>query len=139
MVEQSSQSYAQEQPILAKEAKKYVYPFREGNGKDKKLLGGKGAGLCEMTQIGLPVPPGFVITTETCLEYFEGGFKFPKGLKEQVRAAVAEVEKTMNLGFGNPDNPLLVSVRSGAAISMPGMMDTILNLGINDSYSFGVD
>ena len=93
MVEQSSQSYAQEQPILAKEAKKYVYSFREGNGKDKKLLGGKGAGLCEMTQIGLPVPPGFVITTETCLEYFESGFKFPKGLTEQVRRRVVELRK----------------------------------------------
>jgi pyruvate,orthophosphate dikinase len=96
------------------------------------LLGGKGAGLCEMTQIGLPVPPGFVITTETCLEYFDNGFQFPPGLVGQVQAAMAEVENAMGLGFGNPDNPLLVSVRSGAAISMPGMMDTVLNLGIND-------
>ena len=111
---------------------KYVYLFHEGNGKDRKLLGGKGAGLCEMTQIGLPVPPGFVITTQTCLEYFDSGFQFPKGLMEQVRAAMVEVEKAMKLGFGNPDKPLLVSVRSGAAISMPGMMDTVLNLGIND-------
>lgn len=138
MVEQSSQSYTQQQAIQAKEARKYVYLFREGNGKDKKLLGGKGAGLCEMTQIGLPVPPGFVISTEACLEYFESGFKFPNGLTEQVRAAVTEVEKAMSLGFGNPKNPLLVSVRSGAAISMPGMMDTILNLGINDSTVLGL-
>ena len=85
-----------------------------------------------MTQIGLPVPPGFVITTQTCLEYFDNGFRFPEGLIEQVQAAMEEVEKAMDLGFGNQDNPLLVSVRSGAAISMPGMMDTILNLGIND-------
>ena len=102
MAEQTSQSYSEQQSIEAKAPKKYVFLFQEGNGKDKKLLGGKGAGLCEMTQIGLPVPPGFVITTETCLEYFEGGFKFPTGLKEQVRAAVAEVEKAMNLGFRKP-------------------------------------
>jgi pyruvate, orthophosphate dikinase len=138
LVEQSSQSYNQQQAIQAREARKYVYLFREGNGKDKKLLGGKGAGLCEMTQIGLPVPPGFVISTEACLEYFESGFKFPEGLTEQVRTAVAEVEKAMNLGFGAPINPLLVSVRSGAAISMPGMMDTILNLGINDNTLHGL-
>ena len=91
-----------------------------------------------MTQIGLPVPPGFVITTETCLEYFENGFKFPQGLEAQVRRAMAEVEGAMNLGFGDPEKPLLVSVRSGAAISMPGMMDTVLNLGINDSTVLGL-
>src|SRR5512146_1183783 len=135
---QSSQSYARQIPIQTKTEEKYVYLFREGNGKDKKLLGGKGAGLCEMTQIGLPVPPGFVITTQTCLEYFENGFTFPKGLIEQVRSAVAEVEKAMNLGFGDPEKPLLVSVRSGAAISMPGMMDTVLNLGVNDSTVQGL-
>ena len=132
MIEQSSQSYAQPIPTQTKTTAKYVYLFREGDGKDRKLLGGKGAGLCEMTQIGLPVPPGFVITTQTCLEYFDSGFQFPQGLKEQVCQAMAEVEKAMNLRFGNPDKPLLVSVRSGAAISMPGMMDTVLNLGIND-------
>ncbi len=122
----------------AKTQKKYVYLFQEGNGKDKKLLGGKGAGLCEMTQINLPVPPGFVITTETCLEYFENGFQFPQGLKDQVRAAISEIEKAMNLGFGDTEKPLLVSVRSGAAISMPGMMDTILDLGVNDSTVSGL-
>jgi pyruvate, orthophosphate dikinase len=127
-----SQSYAQQQPPQTQSTQKYVYLFTEGNGKDKKLLGGKGAGLCEMTQIGLPVPPGFVITTQTCLEYFEGGFHFPTGLVGQVEAAMEQVEKSMGQGFGDQDNPLLVSVRSGAAISMPGMMDTILNLGIND-------
>jgi pyruvate,orthophosphate dikinase len=91
-----------------------------------------------MTRIGLPVPPGFVITTQTCLEYFDNGFKFPKGLTNQVRQAVTEVERIMNLGFGKPEKPLLVSVRSGAAISMPGMMDTVLNLGINDSAVKGL-
>ncbi len=138
MIEQTSQSYAEQQPIQTKTATKYVYLFQEGDGKDKKLLGGKGAGLCEMTKIGLPVPPGFVITTQTCLEYFDKGFKFPQGLTDQVRQAMAEVEKAMNLGFGNPEKPLLVSVRSGAAISMPGMMDTVLNLGVNDGTVQGL-
>jgi pyruvate,orthophosphate dikinase len=138
LVEQSSQSYAHAQTVEAKEPKKYVYLFQEGDGKDKKLFGGKGAGLCEMTQIGLPVPPGFVITTETCLEYFKSAFKFPKGLTSQVRTAIAQVEQKMNLGFGDTKKPLLVSVRSGAAISMPGMMDTVLNLGINDATVQGL-
>ena len=138
MNEQISQSYAQPHPFDAKTPTKYVFLFQEGNGKDKKLLGGKGAGLCEMTQIGLPVPPGFVITTQTCLEYFDGGFKLPKGLQSQVKQAVAEIESVMSLSFGNPEKPLLVSVRSGAAISMPGMMDTVLNLGINDTTVQGL-
>jgi pyruvate,orthophosphate dikinase len=138
LIEQTSQSYAQQQPFQTKTATKYVYLFLEGDGKDKKLLGGKGAGLCEMTQIGLPVPPGFVITTQTCLEYFDNGFKLPENLAEQVRMAMGEVEKAMNLRFGNPEKPLLVSVRSGAAISMPGMMDTVLNLGMNDSTVEGL-
>ncbi|MEM3494100.1 MAG: pyruvate, phosphate dikinase, partial [Thermoplasmata archaeon] len=111
--------------------KKYVYLFTEGDGKNKKLLGGKGAGLCEMTQIGLPVPPGFVITTEACVEYFEKNRQLPDGLEEQVIEAVKKLEEITGKKFwGKP--PLLVSVRSGAAISMPGMMDTILNLGLND-------
>ena len=139
MIEQTSQSYTHQHPTHTTTAtKKYVFLFQEGNGKDKKLLGGKGAGLCEMTQIGLPVPPGFVITTQTCLEYFDNGFNFPEGLVEQVRAAVVEVEKAMGLGFGDAEKPLLVSVRSGAAISMPGMMDTVLNLGINDDTVAGL-
>ena len=104
MIEQNSQSYYPT-PIETKPAQKYVYLFQEGNGKDKKLLGGKGAGLCEMTQIGLPVPPGFVITTQTCLEYFDNGFRFPEGLIDQVQAAMVEVEKAMNLGFGNSGQP----------------------------------
>jgi pyruvate,orthophosphate dikinase len=117
---------------------KYVYLFEEGNKNDKKLLGGKGAGLCEMTQIGLPVPPGFVITTQACLEYFSSDFRFPEGLINQVQTAMAEVEKKLGTHLGDPDNPLLVSVRSGAAISMPGMMDTVLNLGITDSTVEGL-
>jgi pyruvate,orthophosphate dikinase len=117
---------------------KYVYLFAEGDGKAKKLLGGKGAGLCTMTQIGLPVPPGFVISTEACLDYFEHGERFPETLMQQVRGAVAAVEKALGRGFGDPGNPLLVSVRSGAAVSMPGMMDTILNLGLNDETVQGL-
>jgi pyruvate,orthophosphate dikinase len=118
--------------------KKYVFLFSEGNGKDKKLLGGKGAGLCEMTQLGLPVPSGFVITTQTCLEYFENGFKLPNGVITQVHKAMVQMEKVMGLRFGSKHKPLLVSVRSGAAVSMPGMMDTVLNLGINDQTVGGL-
>ncbi|RLF44028.1 MAG: pyruvate, phosphate dikinase, partial [Thermoplasmata archaeon] len=94
--------------------------------KMKKLLGGKGAGLAEMTRIGLPVPPGFTITTETCIKYFEEK-GFPEGLWEEVLEAMKKLEKHTGKEFGSEDNPLLVSVRSGAPVSMPGMMDTILN------------
>ncbi len=115
-------------------AHKWVYAFSEGDGHDKKLLGGKGANLCEMTQIGLNVPPGFVITTEACLHYLESGGKdVPEDMMRQVREHMAGVEQATGKGFGDPDNPLLVSVRSGSALSMPGMMDTILNLGLNAS------
>ncbi len=114
------------------ENKRYVYSFKDGDGKNKKLLGGKGANLCEMTQLGLPVPPGFVITTEACLAYLG---KQKKGLgpelTQQIRSSMAQLEKETGKGFGDPKDPLLVSVRSGAALSMPGMMDTILNLGLN--------
>jgi pyruvate, orthophosphate dikinase len=118
--------------------KKYAYLFAEGDGTNKKLLGGKGAGLCMMTKIGLPVPPGFVVSTEACIDYFENGEKFPESLMEQVTAAMTGVEKSMGKGFGDAGNPLLVSVRSGAAVSMPGMMDTILNLGLNDETVQGL-
>ena len=111
---------------------KAVYFFDEGDGGDKKLLGGKGAGLCEMTSLGLPVPPGFVITTDVCKAYYENGRRILPDAARQVRRAVARLEKETGKGWDSPDNPLLVSVRSGAAMSMPGMMDTILNLGIND-------
>ncbi|MGB5571027.1 MAG: PEP/pyruvate-binding domain-containing protein, partial [Sedimenticolaceae bacterium] len=113
-------------------SQQWVYAFSEGDGRNKQLLGGKGANLCEMTQIGLNVPPGFVITTEACLHYLESGSKsVPEDMMRQVREHMAKVEQLTGKGFGNPENPLLVSVRSGSAMSMPGMMDTILNLGLN--------
>jgi pyruvate,orthophosphate dikinase len=112
--------------------KKWVFAFNEGDGKDKKLLGGKGANLCEMTRIGLKVPPGFVITTEACLAVVaDPEKKFPPGMMDQVHAGLADVEQKSGRVFGGRTNPLLVSVRSGSAMSMPGMMDTILNLGLN--------
>ncbi|MDQ7010350.1 MAG: pyruvate, phosphate dikinase [Mariprofundaceae bacterium] len=111
---------------------KYVFAFHEGDGKNRQLLGGKGANLCEMTQIGLNVPPGFVITTEACLAYLDQREKgLPAGLMEQVHEQMKVLEKKTGKGFGDARNPLLVSVRSGSAMSMPGMMDTILNLGLN--------
>ncbi|MGB5640965.1 MAG: pyruvate, phosphate dikinase, partial [Sedimenticolaceae bacterium] len=113
-------------------SQQWVYAFSEGDGRNKQLLGGKGANLCEMTQIGLNVPPGFVITTEACLHYLESGSKsVPEDMMRQVREHMAKVEQLTGKVFGNPENPLLVSVRSGSAMSMPGMMDTILNLGLN--------
>ncbi|MEM2106244.1 MAG: pyruvate, phosphate dikinase [Candidatus Bathyarchaeia archaeon] len=117
---------------------KRIYDFEEGDGKNKRLLGGKGAGLCEMTKIGLPVPPGFTITTEVCLEYYKEGRKLPDGLMDEVKQHINTIEKKTGKKFGDPKNPLLVSVRSGAALSMPGMMDTILNLGLNDETVIGL-
>jgi pyruvate,orthophosphate dikinase len=121
---------------------KYVYLFAngkaDGRGDMKDLLGGKGAGLAEMTNAGLPVPPGFTITTEACNAYYASGSKFPPGLWEQVMAAMSEVERASGKKFGDPSNPLLVSVRSGAKFSMPGMMDTVLNLGLNDETLKGL-
>src|SRR5437763_3996182 len=117
---------------------KWVYLFEEGSGDDKNTLGGKGAGLAEMTRAGLPVPPGFTITTDVCLEYYEQGGEMPPGLVEQLRDAMRELERRTGKRFGDPTNPLLVSVRSGARTSMPGMMDTILNLGLNDISVVGL-
>ena len=111
---------------------KFVYFFEEGNGSMKELLGGKGAGLAEMTAANLPVPAGFTITTEACLRFYDAGKHFPEGLDKQVDAAMTELQQRTKKTFGDPANPLLVSVRSGARVSMPGMMDTILNLGLND-------
>ncbi|MGR9101467.1 MAG: PEP/pyruvate-binding domain-containing protein, partial [Gammaproteobacteria bacterium] len=111
-------------------AEQHIYSFKTGDGKNKHLLGGKGANLCEMTQIGLNVPPGFVITTKACLDYLKHR-RLPDGLMDDVKRQIAEVEKQCGKLFGSSENPLLVSVRSGSAISMPGMMDTILNLGLN--------
>jgi len=104
----------------------------EGNKDMKNLLGGKGAGLAEMSNIGIPVPPGFTITTEVCTAFYRSGKKLPRGLDKEIRAALGKVEALTAKGFGDPENPLLVSVRSGARVSMPGMMDTVLNLGLND-------
>ncbi|USO00367.1 MAG: pyruvate, phosphate dikinase [Phycisphaeraceae bacterium] len=119
-----------------------VYSFgvgrTEGDGTMKELLGGKGANLAEMTSIGLPVPPGFTITTETCDKYNKGGKRLPHGLMNEVHRHMAGVQKETGKVFGDHDNPLLVSVRSGAAISMPGMMDTVLNLGLNDEAVEGL-
>jgi len=116
---------------------KYIYSFQEGDGKNKKLLGGKGANLCEMTQIGLNVPPGFVITTEACLAYLDKK-DVPAGLMDEVKNYMQQLEKSTGRQFGGVTNPLLVSVRSGSAISMPGMMDTILNLGLNSQTLQGL-
>ncbi|MDO9574962.1 MAG: PEP/pyruvate-binding domain-containing protein, partial [bacterium] len=117
---------------------KYVYFFGEGDKNMKTVLGGKGAGLHEMTRIGIPVPPGFTITTEACVYYFTHDNTSPEGLKEEVKRALNRLEKHMHKKFGDIDNPLLVSVRSGARASMPGMMDTILNLGLNRNTMDGL-
>ncbi|HOQ11276.1 MAG: Pyruvate, phosphate dikinase [Spirochaetes bacterium ADurb.Bin218] len=121
---------------------KRVYSFgggsAEGSAEMKNLLGGKGAGLAEMSNIGVPVPAGFTITTEVCTEYYKNNRQFPDGLAKEVEAALKKVEKIMGAVFGDPENPLLVSVRSGARVSMPGMMDTVLNLGLNDETIKGI-
>ena len=125
-----------------KKAVKRVYFFgngkAEGNAGLKDLLGGKGANLADMTLVPLPVPPGFTITTETCGDYNDAGQKLPAGLMEEVRANMAKVEKATGKQFGNPENPLLVAARSGAKMSMPGMMDTVLNIGLNDQVVEGL-
>ncbi len=126
----------------ASPSSKMVYYFgktkTEGRGKSKALLGGKGLNLAEMTAIGLPVPPGFTITTEVCDGYYKNKQKLPAGLMDEIKAAVAVMEKELKKKFGDDANPLLVSVRSGAAVSMPGMMNTILNLGLNDAATEGL-
>jgi pyruvate,orthophosphate dikinase len=123
-------------------AKRYIYAWgegsAEGNGGMKDLLGGKGAGLAEMTIAGLPTPPGFTITTEACNDYFSAGEQLPAGLWDDVLDAMREVERRSGKGFGDARNPLLVSVRSGAKFSMPGMMDTVLNLGLNEETLEGL-
>jgi pyruvate,orthophosphate dikinase len=118
--------------------RKWVYLFSEGNASMRDLLGGKGAGVAEMTNAGLPVPPGFTITTEACNAYYDTGKQFPQGMWEQVLEGIKIVEQQTGKGFGKQENPLLVSVRSGAKFSMPGMMDTVLNLGINDETVLGL-
>ena len=116
---------------------KHIFSFAEGDGQNKKLLGGKGANLCEMTQIGINVPPGFVITTEACLDYLDSD-GLPDGLMAEVQGQIAQLEKQTGKTFGKGPDPLLVSVRSGSALSMPGMMDTVLNLGLNDETLAGL-
>ncbi|HEY7781888.1 MAG TPA: pyruvate, phosphate dikinase [Ktedonobacterales bacterium] len=123
---------------VAQSPRKWVYLFAEGNAKMRDLLGGKGAGVAEMTNAGLPVPPGFTITTEACNEYYREGKQFPAGLWDQALAALRVVERDTGKTFGDRANPLLVSVRSGAKFSMPGMMDTVLNLGLNDETVQGL-
>ena len=113
--------------------KKYVYPFEEAYGLGKELLGGKGAGLAEMSHIGVPVPEGFTITTEACTLYYDSGKQIPNYVVDQIFEAVKGIEAKTGKTFGGKKNPLLVSVRSGARVSMPGMMDTILNLGLNET------
>jgi pyruvate,orthophosphate dikinase len=117
---------------------KPIWFFEEGSADMTDLLGGKGAGLAEMTRAGLPVPPGFTLTTDVCLAFYDAGRKLPDGIPEQVRDAMAELERRTGKGFGQAQDPLLVSVRSGARVSMPGMMDTILNLGLNDETVVGL-
>ncbi|MBM3252684.1 MAG: pyruvate, phosphate dikinase, partial [Candidatus Omnitrophica bacterium] len=121
---------------------KYVYFFGEGKAEGtaqmKNLLGGKGANLAEMTNLGIPVPPGFTISTEACIHYYNNNEQYPEGLMEEIEENLKKLEKSLGKTFGAEDNPLLVSVRSGAAISMPGMMDTVLNLGLNDKTVKGL-
>src|SRR3712207_5594153 len=117
---------------------KPIYFFDEADGGNKMLLGGKGSGLAEMTRLSLPVPPGFIITTEICEKYYEGGRRLPDGLMDEVHNSIRRLEIMTGKRFGDRENPLLVSVRSGAPVSMPGMMDTILNLGLNDETVEGL-
>ncbi len=123
-------------------SEQYVYSFggdyTEGDASMRNLLGGKGANIAEMIKIGIPVPPGFTITTSTCVAFYENQSQYPEGLEEQVRQAIQKTENTMNKGFGSDTAPLLFSVRSGARVSMPGMMDTVLNLGLNDKTVAGL-
>ena len=113
-------------------ATKWVYMFTEGNATMRNLLGGKGANLAEMTNLGLPVPQGFTITTEACTQYYEDGRKINDEIMAQIMESITKMEEITGKKFGDKENPLLVSVRSGARASMPGMMDTILNLGLNE-------
>ncbi len=123
---------------MVQQTRKLVYRFDEGDASMRNLLGGKGANLAEMSQLGLPVPPGFIITTEACIDYYERDDQLPEGLWDKVQEHIHWLEKSIGREFGSTTNPLLVSVRSGARVSMPGMMDTVLNLGINDEIVRGL-
>ena len=111
---------------------KYVYLFKEGNAEMREILGGKGANLAEMTNLGLPIPQGFTVSTEACNKYYDDGEQITEDVQNQIFEALSKLEEITGKKLGDKENPLLVSVRSGARASMPGMMDTILNLGIND-------
>ena len=124
--------------MAAAKTHKWVYQFSEGSAKMKDLLGGKGAGAADMTRAGMPVPPGFTLTTEACREYYARSRKFPEGLWEQVLRSLKILERKAGKRFGDAHDPLLVSVRSGAKFSMPGMMDTVLNLGLNEETTRGL-
>lgn len=119
-------------------AKKFVYLFSEGNSSMRELLGGKGANLAEMTSLGLPVPQGFTVSTEACTQYYEDGRRINEEIEKQLFEALSKIENMYGKKFGDENDPLLVSVRSGARASMPGMMDTILNLGLNDKAVEGL-
>ncbi|MCD6151524.1 MAG: pyruvate, phosphate dikinase, partial [Deltaproteobacteria bacterium] len=123
-------------------AEQHVYTFgngvAEGNASMKDILGGKGANLAEMTSIGIPVPPGFTLSANTCVYFYQHQDQYPEGLTQQVKDALKKTEDIMGRRFGDADNPLLFSVRSGARVSMPGMMDTVLNLGLNDDTIKGI-
>ena len=131
-----------EHPSMSTTATRYVYRFGggidDGGQGDRNLLGGKGANLDGMAAIGLPVPPGFTITTAMCTRYYEDGGTYPDSLNAEVASGIAHIEGITGKRFGNPADPLLVSVRSGARASMPGMMDTVLNLGLNDDTVQGL-
>src|SRR5213596_3427516 len=131
------QGICERMPHLVASAR-YVYDFDEPSGGGRELLGGKGIGLAEMTQMGVPVPAGFTITTDACRAYMSNGKTVPDGLDDEVDKHLRALEEKTGKRFGDPDDPLLVSVRSGAAVSMPGMMDTILNLGLNDEAVEGL-
>ena len=125
-------------PVATTASTRYVYDFDEDSGGGRELLGGKGVGLAEMTALGVPVPAGFTITTDACRAYMANGKELPEGLDAEIDEHVEALERKTGKHFGDPDDPLLVSVRSGAAVSMPGMMDTILNLGLNDEAVDGL-
>lgn len=118
--------------------KKYLYLFSEGNKDMREILGGKGANLAEMTNAGMPVPQGFTISTEACTQYYNDGRQINEGIMADIYEYIGKMEEIVGKKFGDPANPLLVSVRSGARASMPGMMDTILNLGLNDEVVEGL-
>src|ERR671914_3069945 len=135
LVFQTLQEYCRslcEDSDVAVTATRYVYDFDEPSEGGRELLGGKGIGLAEMTQLGIPVPAGFTITTDACRGYMAAGGELPDGLEAEIDEHLARLEDAAGKRFGDPEDPLLVSVRSGAAVSMPGMMDTILNVGLND-------